>query len=290
MTFPDIPKANALGWPSSLWQEYVSCWGSKQPVSQALYDACPGLFKQKEGAFCINKKIDRSHEVLSYATALMWRHALGQVCERLNVHPVDIAFSHDLSESSHRAPFIGTSLNPLTFQILIDAPSYSEQTVTKLTERLSHIMATVLHKRGVAEPALYIQIDDVREYPKGYSSPWRMRSGVNGLENGIESNPQLLHAWRSRSPSKVLTSAAAAGTLAHRGELYLRWLDGIEKPESIKPVDESTVESSWPSAMKFFHMWAALGIREHAALREVLSKVDTLANPVQALELPADFS
>lgn len=297
MISSELPLPDKLRWTSRQWQEYVSAWADGKPVSQELRNSCPGLFKEREGLVFINKKLDRSHDVLTYATSLMFRYAIVQVCERLNIHPVDIAFSHDLREASHRPPYVGDSTeNALTFQILLDKPSYSAEVLDQLDQRLSHILVDIMNKRGIREPCVYLKIDDVLDYPRGYTSVWRMGSNPDGLQQGmnrakvVEDNPQVLHAWRSRAPNKFLTTAAAAGGLAQRGELYLRWLDGKERPEAIVPVDEKTIEASWPSAMKFFHMWAALGIRERTALRDALSRIEPKEEHLNNLDLPGDFS
>lgn len=297
MTSFELPEPDKLRWTSRQWKEYVDAWAEGSPVSPELQNACPGLFKEREGRVFINKQLDRSHEVLTYATSLMFRYAIVQVCERLNVHPVDVAFSHDLREASHRPPYIGKDADStLTFQLLLDKPSYSPEVLAQLQKRLGHILVDIMHKRGIAEPCIELQTDDVSDYPRGYASPWRMGSNPDGLQQGmnraqaLQDNPQVLHAWRSRAPDKFLTSAAAAGGLPQRGELYLRWLDGKERPENIVPVDEKTIEASWPSAMKFFHMWAALGIRERTALRDALSRVEPKEGPPDTFDLPGDFS
>lgn len=296
MTSSELPLPDKLRWTSRQWQEYVSAWIDGKPVSPELHQGCPGLFKEREGRVFINKQLDRSHEVLNYATSLMLRYAIVQVCERLNIHPVDIAFSHDLREASHRPPFVGTNGNALTVQILVDKPSYSAQAMSQLDERLSHMFLDILKKRGVPDPCVYLSVDDVLDYPRGYTSPWRMGSNPDSLQQGmnrakaVQDNPQVLHAWRSRAPSKFITSAAAAGGLPQKGELYLRWLDGKERPESIAPMDEKTIEASWPSAMKFFHMWAALGIRERTALRDALARVEPKNGPSETFDLPGDFN
>lgn len=296
MLSSELPPADKLRWTSRQWQEYVEAWSKGNPVSMDLYNACPGLFKEREGHRFINKQLDRSHEALNHATALMFRYAIVQVCERLNIHPVDVAFSHDLREASHRPPFVGKDEeSALTFQILLDKPSYTGEVLTQMEQRLPHMFVDIMHKRGVNQPWVYLKVDDVRDYPRGYSSPWRMGSSPQGLQQGmnkasaVEDNPQVLHAWRSRAPSKFLTSAAAAGGLAQRGELYLRWLDGKERPESIVPVDEKAIEESWPSAMKFFQTWAALGIRERTALRDALSRVEPKDGPSESYDLPDNF-
>lgn len=291
----ELPLPEKLRWTSRQWQEYVSAWTEDKPVSAELHHGCPGLFKEREGHIFINKQLDSSHDILTYATSLMLRYAIVQVCERLNIHPVDIAFSHNLRDASHRPPFVGKSHNALTVQILLDKPSYSSEVLTQLNDRLSHMLVDIIQKRGVENPCVYLNVDDVVYYPKGYKSPWRMGSHPDSLEKGMEcatavnDNPQVLHAWRSRAPNKFLTSAAAAGGLPQKGELYLRWLDGKERPESIAPVDEKTIEASWPSAMKFFHMWAALGIRERTALRDALARVEPRNGPPETLDLPSDF-
>lgn len=297
MTSAPLPRPDKLLWTSHQWQEYVAAWGEDKPISDDLYQACPGLFLKHNDRFFIDKDVERSHEVLNYATYLMFRFAILQICERLNVHPVDVAFSHDLMQSSHRPPYIGRDANTaLTFQILLDVPSYSEEVMTQMRERLSHLLVTIMHKRGVSDPVVYLNVDDVRQYATGYTSPWRMGSNPKSLKSGISEpatvteNPQILHAWRSRAPNNYLTSAAAAGGLAQRGELYLRWLDGKEKPGSIVPLDEKVIEDSWPAAMKFFHMWAALGIRERTVLREALSCIKKDGpEAIDTLELPNDF-
>lgn len=298
MTSSQLPSPDKLLWTSRQWQEYVAAWGENKPVSEELYQACPGLFFEREGIFYINKDVERNDEVLSYATSLMFRYAIVQICERLNVHPVDVSFSHDLTQASHKPPYIGRdSSTALTFQILVDVPSYSEKTIEQMRQRLSHVLVDIMHKRGVSNPWVYLNVDDVRSYATGYTSPWRMGSNPTSLKSGISEpttvaeNPQILHAWRSQAPNKYLTSAAAAGGLAQRGELYLRWLDGKEKPEKIVPLDEQVIEDNWPSAMKFFHMWAALGIRERTVLREALTCIKPKDGPdtLDTLDLPTDF-
>lgn len=296
MTSSDLPTPEKLRWTSRQWQEYVAAWTEGKPVSKDLHLGCPGLFKEREGHIFINKQLDRSHEVLTYATSLMFRYAIVQVCERLNIHPVDIAFSHDLRAASHRPPFVGTDGNALTVQILLDKPSYTPQVIAQLDERLGHLLLDILKRRGVDDPQVFLNVDDVVDYPRGYTSPWRMGSNPDGLQQGmnraqaVQDNPQVLHAWRSRAPNKFLTSAAAAGGLPQRGELYLRWLDGKERPESIAPMDEKTIEASWPSAMKFFHMWAALGIRERTVLRDALARIEPKGGQADTFDLPGDFN
>lgn len=296
MLSSELPLPQKLRWTSRQWKEYVSAWIDAKPVSSELHQGCPGLFKEREGRIFINKQLDRSHDVLTYATALMFRYAIVQVCERLNIHPVDIAFSHDLLEASHRPPFVGESNNALLVQILLDKPSYPAEALTKLNERLGHLLVEIIEKRGVENACVYLHVDDVSSHPNGYKSPWRMGSSPDGLQRGmnraeaVQDNPQVLHAWRSKAPSKFLTRAAAAGGLPQKGELYLRWLDGKERPESIAPVDEKTIEASWPSAMKFFHMWAALGIRERTALRDALARVEPRSSATETLDLPNDFT
>ena len=134
MLSSELPPADKLRWTSRQWQEYVEAWSKGNPVSMDLYNACPGLFKEREGHRFINKQLDRSHEALNHATALMFRYAIVQVCERLNIHPVDVAFSHDLREASHRPPFVGKDEeSALTFQILLDKPSYTGEVLTQMS-------------------------------------------------------------------------------------------------------------------------------------------------------------
>lgn len=295
MNSSELPLPEKLRWTSPQWQEYVSAWTEGKPVSAALQKACSGLFKEREGCMFINKKLDRSHEVLTYATSLMFRYAIVQTCERLNVHPVDIAFSHDLREHSHLPPFVGTHENPLRVHVLLDKPSYNPDVILQLYERLSHILVDTLQKRG-AKVEMYLDLDDVKDYSCGYTSPWRMGSNPDGLRGGMRrsnvmnDNPQVLHAWRSKAPNKFLVGAAASGGLPQRGELYLRWLDGKERPERIAPIDEKAIEDSWPSAMKFFHMWATLGIRERTALRDALLRVEPKNEAIETFDLPDDLN
>ena len=279
--------SSSPNWTGQQWTLFVDAWMSETSLPKEMTAQCPAWF-HPDGR--INKENKSAIQALNRTTALMWSFTLHVLCEKHRVHLVDVEISHDPMQSSVTPPYIGTAVNPLEIRLLIDKPSYPSEQIAQLHDVLDHVLLKILHKRGGY--CLYLRLDDVLDFPQGYEGPWRL-NGTSPLRHGLhqpevlQDNPQVLHGWRSRQVAEDLLAGAASGGIAQRGELYLRWLDGIQTP-GVMPLNESAIENHWPGALNFFRMWSSLGIHERNALREVL---DGLDKPVESTySLPDSLS
>lgn len=282
-----MSRSNPLSsWNGRQWTMFVDAWTSGIPLPLDMTESKPTWF-HSDGR--INTQSPDTQEGLNTVSALMWTFTLQRLCDKHHVHPVDIEVSHDLTLSSIATPYIGSAVNPLEFRLLLDTPSYTESQLEQLHEVLGHLLLGILKKRGGGH--LRIRLDDVQDFPHGYTGPWRLGTAqpiTHGLHQPevLLNNPQVLHGWRSRDMTEILLAAAASGGIPQRGELYLRWLDGMEQP-SVTPLNESTIETHWPGALNFFRMWSSLGIRERATLKNVLQGID---KPADFYSIPDSFT
>ena len=257
-----------------------SGWDEKP---EELVRQCPDLiYQDQQGHWRIQKKKNKAQEILNDGTALLLRYNISQLCEKMNIHPIVLGFDQPLNLSSTRPPYLGVSI-PLECDILLDAKSYPQPLLESFQRKMVNLTKKILGLRqSDLELTINVSLLDIQELGHQerlhrltdilYANTPYFQKGIRSIQT-IKEEPQLVHAWRSKPLHKALLKAAAAGTLAHKGELYLRWLDSKKFPDKVTPIDEKEMEKHWPGAVKFFQMWSSMGIEERDTLKHVLRQL-----------------
>ncbi len=285
-----------LPWSGAQWKTFLSAWNSPDVAVDTLVGDAPFIFEPHPERLMPAARIKvhdlQAQQVFAFGMLMLFRGNMFAVAEQYGVQPIAVGLNHSLQEYFlHASQHQKVEPDPLELMLKIDKAGYSpeqlHQYTTALIRRLYALSAMCpANNTHVTGPR--VQVLDVHEPFPYVASDWLF--GNPNDADGTTYSPTALQAWRSKSPSdELLTEISKMPGLAYKGELYLRWLDGIRYPQRVTPLNEHIIEQHCPGALRFFHTWNQLGVSSRVHLRDVLAQVrDTSVLPLQP-EPSADF-
>ncbi len=297
---PDYPFADIqpdlLPWSGAQWKTFLSAWNSPDVAVEMLVNDAPSIFEPHPERLMPATRIKvhdlQAQRVFTFGMLMLFRGNMFAVAEQHGVQPIAVGLNHSLHEY-----FLQASLHKqmerdsLELVLKIDKAGYSpeqlHQYTTALIRRL-YALSAMCPANNTSVTGPRVQVLDVHEPFPYVVSDWLF--GNPDAADGTTYSPTALQAWRSKSPSdELLTEISKMPGLAYKGELYLRWLDGIRYPQRVTPLNEHIIEQHWPGALRFFHTWNQLGVSSRVHLRDVLAQVRDASPSSMQPDPSADF-